>query len=185
MKVFHIRTGDAGPARIIDNWIVAHALDCRSVDDPYRACSLLVTAPQSLPEIVFIGLDHLRIDERRLVAYVRETWPGATIVTYGGTIDIPTVPGSKVHCESAAAVERLLGVGALRDVVRCISVSRTSHDPSPPRTPATPDVVERRPPIDLPPPRTGSTDRPGPSNPTVTGGLSPREIAALLGGSAG
>lgn len=168
MKVLHIRTGGAAPARIVDHWIDVHALDCRTVDDPYRACALLVNSPQFLPEIVFLGLDRLHADELRIAAYIRETWPGATLTTYGGEREYPGLAGPSIHCDSESALEQFLSAGPPRDVVRSLSVRPPMAAPVQPPI-ATPG--RGTPPIDLPSPRVG--------------GLSQREIAALLGGGAG
>ncbi|MCC6357843.1 MAG: hypothetical protein IT450_03800 [Phycisphaerales bacterium] len=185
MMVFHIRTGDAGSARVVDQWIAQHALDARVTDDPYRACALLVTSPQSVPELVFLGLDRLHADELRILTYLHETWPGSPIVAYGQCPGGTVPAAAAIQCADAPAVRSVLAAGGLREVIRT-ATGRASEPPA--REPVRslkPDDVARPANVDLPRPRGGSADRSNAGGPSGAGGLSAREIAALLGGGAG
>lgn len=189
--VFHIRTGDAGSARVVDQWIAQHALDARALDDPYRACALLVSSPQSVPELVFLGLDRLHADELGLLTYLHEIWPGSPVVAYGQNPGGVLPAGAALLCTDAAAVRSLLAAGGLREVVRAAAGRASEPQPRERVRELKPDDVVRPASVELPRPRSAEPDRPGAGGasvsigPSGSGGLSAREIAALLGGSGG
>lgn len=181
MRFLHIRTGAAKAARVIDQWIERHALAGRVVDDPYHACALLIRAPQAIPELLFVGLDRLADDELQIVSLARETWPATLIISYGEPRPLLCATGLRRHCDDAIAVERLLQAAGPAELIRveplkrsAAAVERTAlHLPD---IAALPQAAQS----ELPPPR-AAAPRSQVSSPAPGGGLSPREIAALLG----
>ncbi|MFQ5807210.1 MAG: hypothetical protein ACE5I3_12245 [Phycisphaerae bacterium] len=109
-KAIHLRTGDRGTDGAISTWLARHGVEVVNCTDPFEACAVALTQRNLAPDLALIGADWLAPDERSIIGYLREIWPGLTTVVYGSppaTSGFEAPPPTLV-CRSAGAVRRML-----------------------------------------------------------------------------
>jgi hypothetical protein len=107
----HVHTGLPTLAGDIDAWLAAQGVDAVTLNDAFDACQHLLTSYEQAPELAFVGVDRLERDERQLVRFLRETWPGIAVVLYGGNAAAPWSADALVTAVDCRA--------SLRDLLAC------------------------------------------------------------------
>ena len=156
-KAIHLRTGDRGTDGAISAWLERHGIEVVACADAFEACTFTLTHSATVPELAFVGADWLAPDELAIVSYLRETWPGVTIVIYGSA---PATAGFEASalthvCRSAFAVRRMLAAvpGAMvEESLRALRAQPSLDDGWRPQ-PETPRAEEHSAAAEMPAPR--------------------------------
>lgn len=194
IRTLHVRTGLPTLAGDVDGWLAAHGIDAVTLNDAFDACQHALTSYEQAPELVFIGIDGLERDERQIVRYLRDTWPGLAIVLYGSdAAEHWSADPLLIAADCRPALRALLTVppaelvaqirrGSVRTAPRGRAATPAAPEPShkapvAPRgsEPASP-VHEAPPPVALTPPTVLHVT---PLEPTSVS-LTAEELAALL-----
>lgn len=146
LQILHIRTGSATLTSDVDSWLAAHRVDAVTLNDAFDACQHALTSYEQAPELAFVGVDRLERDERQIVRYLRDTWPGLAIVLYGSDTAVHwSADPLLTAADSRAALRALLAAtpAELIAKIRRGSVRPTAHElttapEAPRRTPAAP-----------------------------------------------
>ena len=88
-SAIHLRTGQRARVEAVDTWLARHEVPVAAFDDAYDACVHLLLHCADIPDLAVVGVDWLTPDEFQILAYIRQTWPHAVIVVYGGEGELP------------------------------------------------------------------------------------------------
>ncbi len=108
-QILHIRTSGRSVADAIDEWIARHHLESHSCHDAYDAVVTMLTHPEKVPDLAFVGTECLDAEELALIGWLRETWPHVAIVV----------------CDPTAGVERQSGMVICRDHAALLDLLET------------------------------------------------------------
>jgi hypothetical protein len=106
-QILHIRTSDRAGADAIDEWIARHQLEVRSCNDAYDAVVAMLTHPEQVPDLAFVGTVGMDVEDLALIGWLRETWPHVAIVVRDPTERTGRQPGVAT-CQDHAALLDLL-----------------------------------------------------------------------------
>ena len=154
-KAIHLRTGDRGTDGAISTWLDCHDVEVVTCADSFDACVQALTELASAPDLALIGIDWLPPDEYSIIHYLRETWPGLTMVLYGSTpmiVEFGKMPLT-IACRGAADIRRMLAStpGALvKQSHAALPAQSTSSEQWLPR-PAESAQFAEAPPLEAPP----------------------------------
>ncbi|MBU0641000.1 MAG: hypothetical protein KKB50_19225 [Planctomycetes bacterium] len=109
-NAIHLRTGDPGAAAIIDQWLERHGVVVIGCTDAFHACSHMVRNGTEAPLLAFVGTDWLAPDDRAIIRYLHERWPGVGIVLYGAVeAGVSWANGARlIVCRTRAALRDLV-----------------------------------------------------------------------------
>lgn len=182
---FHVRTGERSADHAISVWLDHHGYVVMRCADAFEATARLLTRPDIVPEIAFIGTTWLEVDDFALFGYVRSTWPSVGIVAFGDeraaivSRNLPRV----IVCPTPEELARLLNDDPLRLQGRFATVrifdSPTDHpEPDTPAAELQPIATDRL--NGDPPTSVQSHGIPDVPRPDESGILTREELAALL-----
>lgn len=106
----HLRAGDTVAADDIDRWLRAYGVEATVFGDAFDACVFLLEHAEHVPDLILVGTDWLPADERQILDYLADTWPGAGFLLYGNggmPISMPANSAAFV-CRGQAALRAML-----------------------------------------------------------------------------
>jgi len=175
----HLRTGDHGNAYAINAWLERHGIQVVNCRDALEACVVLLRQPALTPDWAFIGTQWLDGDDRPIVRYMRQTWPGVTIVLYGGALVELAGDRRTVVCRTSADLRNMLAGSPDDLLARSVRAPRPVDNPG--EAGETHQATPEKQPLDRPLPPAGSdTIRPPGSDAAPPSILTRDELAALL-----
>lgn len=102
----HIRAGDSGAADLINQWLDRHDVAVLDCEDAFGASAFVNYDGADALSLAFVGTDWLTPEEAGVARLIRERWPSAAIVLYGGSVDA-VANGDRVRAITCRSLHKL------------------------------------------------------------------------------